>query len=214
MKEGGKLKILDPIWRNPNEDSDHERLESDCEVDEWQMEEQRSQNQSDGPKDAEYHWQDWYEVYRRSCGHGPAHPFQHIHRNWNQEADCLTHVARKKGSTWNSWRDGRRNAVWSCQEFLRCRSQRLIQWQEMTRSNLKWNQPFVVQIADRMEECTQKYVVGKLSRLQKVLLDDATSTQAECTTLRRQEPIAVWYGSEACILTRMKFDWRLEWELK
>ena len=29
--------------------------------------------------------------------------FQHIYRNWNQEADRLTHVAREKGATWNSY---------------------------------------------------------------------------------------------------------------
>ena len=28
--------------------------------------------------------------------------FHHIHREWNQEADRLTHVARDKGATWNS----------------------------------------------------------------------------------------------------------------
>ena len=27
--------------------------------------------------------------------------FQHIYRDWNQEADRLTHVARGKGATWN-----------------------------------------------------------------------------------------------------------------
>ena len=29
--------------------------------------------------------------------------FQHICRDWNQEADHLTHVAREKGATWNSY---------------------------------------------------------------------------------------------------------------
>ena len=29
--------------------------------------------------------------------------FQHIYREWNQEADHLTHVAREKGATWNSY---------------------------------------------------------------------------------------------------------------
>ena len=28
--------------------------------------------------------------------------FQHVYTEWNQEADHLTHVARKKGATWNS----------------------------------------------------------------------------------------------------------------
>ena len=27
--------------------------------------------------------------------------FQHVYREWNQEADRLTHVAREKGVTWN-----------------------------------------------------------------------------------------------------------------
>ena len=29
--------------------------------------------------------------------------FQHIYRDWNQEADQLTHVAREKGATSNSY---------------------------------------------------------------------------------------------------------------
>ena len=29
--------------------------------------------------------------------------FLHIYRDWNQEADRLTHVAREKGATWNSY---------------------------------------------------------------------------------------------------------------
>ena len=29
--------------------------------------------------------------------------FQHIYREWNQETDHLTHVAREKGATWNSY---------------------------------------------------------------------------------------------------------------
>ena len=29
--------------------------------------------------------------------------FQHVYREWNQEADRLTHVAREKGTTWNSY---------------------------------------------------------------------------------------------------------------
>ena len=28
---------------------------------------------------------------------------QHVYREWNQEADRLTHVAREKGATWNSY---------------------------------------------------------------------------------------------------------------
>ena len=33
--------------------------------------------------------------------------FQHDYREWNQEADRLTHVAREKGCTWNSYAKGR-----------------------------------------------------------------------------------------------------------
>ena len=29
--------------------------------------------------------------------------FQHVYRDWNQEADHLAHVAREKGATWNSY---------------------------------------------------------------------------------------------------------------
>ena len=43
--------------------------------------------------------------------------FQHVYREWNQEADRLTHVARGKGATWNSYvieRGARVEAVRSC----------------------------------------------------------------------------------------------------
>ena len=29
--------------------------------------------------------------------------FRHMYREWNQEVDRLTHVARQKGTTWNSY---------------------------------------------------------------------------------------------------------------
>ena len=29
--------------------------------------------------------------------------FQHVYRDWNEEADHLTQVAREKGATWNSF---------------------------------------------------------------------------------------------------------------
>ena len=42
--------------------------------------------------------------------------FHHVYREWNQEADRLTHVAREKGCTWNSYakEEGEKiKAVWS-----------------------------------------------------------------------------------------------------
>ena len=33
---------------------------------------------------------------------GHLDTFQHVYREWNQEADRLTHVAREKGTRWNS----------------------------------------------------------------------------------------------------------------
>ena len=75
------------------------RLESDCELDEWEkwkindqkfrMMVQKTQNMLD-------------KTDTRPMG-GHLDMFQHFYRDWNQEADQLTHVARAKGATWNSY---------------------------------------------------------------------------------------------------------------
>ena len=44
--------------------------------------------------------------------------FHHIYRDWNQEADHLTHVAREKRGYLELLRDRRRNSGGGCEELL------------------------------------------------------------------------------------------------
>ena len=81
-----------------NENSGFGRLESDCELDEWEMEDQQSKVQDD------------VQETQKTLDKTDIRPMgdhldmlQHIYRDWNQEADQLTHVAREKGETWNSY---------------------------------------------------------------------------------------------------------------
>ena len=78
-----------------NENADSARPKFDFELDEWEMEDQKfrmmvqkTQNMLDKTD------------IRPMADH--LDMFQHIYRDWNQEADHLTHVARDKGATWNS----------------------------------------------------------------------------------------------------------------
>ena len=43
---------------------------------------------------------------------------QYVYREWNQEADRLTQVAREKGVTWNSYTIGRRERVEAVRGFF------------------------------------------------------------------------------------------------
>ena len=74
-KKEGRKKKQDPrkieaedlgscVWQS-NEDSDFGRLESDCAVDEWEMEDQQSKVQNDGAKDSRT-WQEITEEETRS----------------------------------------------------------------------------------------------------------------------------------------------------
>ena len=76
------------------ENSDYGRPNLDCELDEWMMENQQSEIQEGCSKDTEHAGQDRFQA------DGGLHVdiFQHVHREWNQEADRLTHVAREKGT--------------------------------------------------------------------------------------------------------------------
>ena len=58
MKERDKLRIWDLAWKKPNEGSDLGRLKSDCDMDEWQIEDQPSRFQTGGAKDTEHCGQD------------------------------------------------------------------------------------------------------------------------------------------------------------
>ena len=63
------------------------------------MDNQQSEIQAGCSKFTEHAGQDWCQT------DGGLHVdiFQHVYREWNQEADRLTHVAREKGTTWNSY---------------------------------------------------------------------------------------------------------------
>ena len=62
----------------------------------------RPEVQKNDSKDTEHVGQD-----RSETDNDHLDMFQHVYREWNQEADRLTHVAREKGATWNSYAMGR-----------------------------------------------------------------------------------------------------------
>ena len=101
MKERGKLRILGSCVEKPNEGSDHERLKSDCELVEWKVEDKHSKFRAEVQKTQNL-------MGRTDILAMEDHldTFQHIYRYWNQEADRLTHVAREKEATWNSFMIG------------------------------------------------------------------------------------------------------------
>ena len=119
--------------------------------------------------------------------------FQHIHRDWNQEAEGLTQVAREKEATWNShvMEEGTRV------EAVRSIFDGGVNIQCYDKIKHKVGSAFVMQIDERIEESTQKMKWKTIVEVAKVLPDDATITQAECTAVvEAEEPFAVWLELE------------------
>ena len=98
MKEREKLR-MGSCLEKPNEGSDHGRLQPDRELAEWRMEE-KNQKFRTGVQKTQYMMMDKTDI--RLLG-DHLDMFQDIYRDWNQKADHLTHVAREKGCTWNSF---------------------------------------------------------------------------------------------------------------
>ena len=62
--------------------------------------------------------------------------FQHISRDWNQEADRVSHVAREKGATWNSFMMEEGDRLEAVRSFF----DGGVTFNVMTRSSTKWGQ--------------------------------------------------------------------------
>ena len=129
------------------------------------MEDQQSKIQSDGAKDAEHDGLDGYEAYERSSGHVPAY------------------LQRLESRIWSSYTRGKRNkgphgtSTWKKKELrLKLKGVSLVEestFNVMTR---------LILIAERIVESTQKMKWKTIVEVAKVLPDDSTITQAECTT--------------------------------
>ena len=83
---------------SPTEHPDLGCFKFDCQLVEWEVEDQPPQVQDDGQKTQNM----LDKTDLRPMG-DHLDLFQHIYRDWNQEADRPTHVAREKGATWNSY---------------------------------------------------------------------------------------------------------------
>ena len=103
--------------------------------------------------------------------------FQHVYREWNQEAGRLMHVAREEGTTWNSYvmeKGARVEAVGSFFDggvSSECNAQ----------IKNKVDSAFVIQFAERIEEEIYQIKWRIIVEFEKILADDATVTHAECT---------------------------------
>ena len=87
MKERGAQGILDPRWRNPNKDSNLvvNWMTGKCKINNQRYRKmiQKTKNMLDKTD------------LRPKADHLDI--FHHVYREWNQDADRLTHVAREKG---------------------------------------------------------------------------------------------------------------------
>ena len=117
--------------------------------------------------------------------------FQHLYRDWNQEADHLTQVARENGATRNSFTMEEGNRL----EAVRAYFVGGVNIQDDDKIKHKVVSAYVIQSAERIEESTEKMIWKTMVEVAKVLLGDATKTQADCTAA--VEPFVVWLELDA-----------------
>ena len=103
--------------------------------------------------------------------------FQHVYREWNQEADRLTHVAREKGATWNSYAKGRAEKIEPVRSFF----DGGVSSGGNSSSKNKKGSACVIQVAERIEEYASQMKWKTIIEVARVLPNDASVTQAECT---------------------------------
>ena len=77
--------------------------------------------------------------------------FQHNCRDWNQEADHLTHVAREKGETWNSYITEAETRIEAVRSFF----DGGVSSVSDDKIKNRVGSAYVIQIAERIEEDTQ-----------------------------------------------------------
>ena len=74
--------------------------------------------------------------------------FQHVYREWKQEAGRLTHVAQEKGATWNSYAKGRGEKIEAVRSFFDGR----VSSGGNSPSKNKVGSADVIQVAERIKE--------------------------------------------------------------
>ena len=103
--------------------------------------------------------------------------FQQVFREWNQEAVRLTHVAREKETTWNSYvmKEGERieavRGYFDGGVSLACKGP----------IKNKVGSAYVIQIAEDIVESSGKMKWKTIVEVAKILPSDETVTKAECT---------------------------------
>ena len=95
--------------------------------------------------------------------------FQHIHSEWNEEADRMTHVAREKGVTWNSFVMGIGDRIEAVREFSGGASSGC----DASVKN-KVGSTYVIRVAERIEEDMHQMEWKTIIEVAKILPDDAT----------------------------------------
>ena len=103
--------------------------------------------------------------------------FQRIHRDWNQEADHLTHVARENGATWNSYITEEETRIEAVRSFLDGGVSTVCD----DKIKNKVGSAYVIQIVEQIEEDTHKMTWRTITEVAKIPPDIATVTQVECT---------------------------------
>ena len=102
---------------------------------------------------------------------------QHIYRDWNEKADRLTHEAREKGASWNSFtmmEGSKPDAVRACIDGG-------VSKQEDRKVRRNFGSAYVIQAWERIVEAAEKMEWNTIVEVANVLPDDATITQAETT---------------------------------
>ena len=116
--------------------------------------------------------------------------FRHIYRDWNQEADRVTHVAREKGATWNSYIAEAGARIEAVRSFF----DGGVSSARTDKIKNRVGSAYVIQIAEN-EEDTHKMKWKTITEVAQLLPDYATVTQAECTA-------AVEAAKAICCLAR------------
>ena len=117
--------------------------------------------------------------------------FQHVYREWNQETDRLTHVARDKGATWNSDAKGEGEKIEAVRSFF----DGGVSSEGDSSAKNRVGPAYVIQVADRIEEDANQTKWKTIIEVARILPNDATVTQARCTA-------AVEAAKAACCLAR------------
>ena len=161
----GQAEELGPRLEESDEGSGCGRLQSGCELAEWKVEEKQTKVQSRCSEDAESVGQK--TDIRLMADHLDL--FQLIYRDWNEKADCLTHEAREKGASCNSFTMMEGSKL----EAVKASFDGGVSSQEDRKVKHKVGSAYVIQASERKWRTTVKVA--------KVLPGDATITQAETT---------------------------------